>query len=103
VNLMTASEARVGGTEVPIGGRGGDDEDQVVSLPHVPALRGADNRHSPGHIHAVNPEHGEPVTILPGEMMPGWLLAELERGGTLAVVGPGEFDLVAAPRKGGRK
>lgn len=84
-----------------------DGRDQVaaseivpVVLPHVPAIRGQDNRHAPGHVHAVNPEHGQPVTILPGEMMPPWLLAALEQGGTLAVTGPGEFELVPAPKRG---
>ena len=75
-------------------------EDAPV-LPHVPALQGADNRLAPGHVHAVSPEHGEPVTILPGELMPGWMRAELEAEGTLAVEGPGVFTLV--PAKGRRK
>jgi hypothetical protein len=87
-------------TERRIGDQAPGGEVVPVVLPHVPALRGSDARHAPGYVHAVNPEHGEPVTILPGEMMPGWLLAELERGGTLAVRGPGEFDLVPAPKRG---
>jgi hypothetical protein len=30
------------------------------------------------HIHAVHPEHGEPVVFLPGEAPPDWVEAERE-------------------------
>jgi hypothetical protein len=57
---------------------------------------GNDPRLSPGHVHAVDPGHGEPVTFQPGELLPGWVLAELAAGATLAVEGPGVFTLVPA-------
>jgi len=62
-------------------------------------MRGTDPRLAPGFVHAVNPEHGEPVTIQPGELMPDWMLAALISGGSLAVDGPGEFTLVPAKGK----
>jgi hypothetical protein len=57
-------------------------------------VMGNDPRLAPGHVHAVNPEHGEPVTIQPGELMPGWMIDALVSGGSLAVEGPGVFSLV---------
>jgi hypothetical protein len=54
---------------------------------------------APGFVHAVNPEHGEPVTIQPGELMPDWLLAALISGGSLKVDGPGEFTLLPPKAK----
>jgi hypothetical protein len=62
---------------------------------------GVDPRLAPGFVHAVNPEHGEPVTIQPGELMPGWMLEVLMSGGSLTVDGPGEFTLVE-PKRGKR-
>lgn len=62
---------------------------------------GHDPRLSPGHLHAVDPVHGQPVTFQPGELLPDWVLAELKAGATVAVEGPGVFTLV--PAKGRRK
>lgn len=82
---MATREQRLGG---PHSGEGGDLDAPVL---HV---MGTDPRLAPGHVHAVNPEHGEPVTIQPGELMPEWLLDQLRRGATLALEGPGVFTLV---------
>jgi hypothetical protein len=27
---------------------------------------------SPGYVHGVDPEHGEPVSFVPGELLPAW-------------------------------
>jgi len=62
---------------------------------------GNDPRLSPGHVHAVDPGHGEPVTFQPGELLPDWVLGELAAGATLAVEGPGVFALV--PVKGRKR
>jgi hypothetical protein len=55
---------------------------------------GNDPRLSPGHVHAVDPGHGEPVTFQPGELLPAWVLDQFVAGATLAVEGPGVFRLV---------
>ena len=62
-------------------------------------VMGTDPRLAPGFVHAVNPEHGEPVTIQPGELMPEWMIGALVAGGSLAVDGPGEFTLVPPKAK----
>jgi hypothetical protein len=62
---------------------------------------GSDPRLSPGHLHAVHPDHGEPVTYQPGELLPDWVLGELAAGATLKIDGPGVFTLVTT--KGGKR
>ncbi len=69
-----------------------------VAVPATAHPLGADPRLSPGHLHATDPGHGQPVTFQPGEMLPGWVLAEFAAGASLAVEGPGVFTLVPAGR-----
>jgi hypothetical protein len=60
-------------------------------------------RLSPGYVHAVHPEHGQPVVYQPGQALPDWLVAELDAGGVLVPdEHEGSFTLHPAKRKAGR-
>jgi hypothetical protein len=89
---MMAREYKIGGA-APVAG-----EDLTAPVHHV---HGADLRLAPGYVHAAHPEHGEPVTILPGELMPDWMRAALAGGATLVVEGDGVFRLAGV--KGGKR
>ena len=54
---------------------------------------------SPGYVHAVHPDHGEPVTYAPGQLLPEWVTDALDNGAQLVAAGDGEFDLVRKARK----
>ena len=59
-------------------------------------------RMSPGYVHAVSPEHGEPVVFSPGQLLPGWMAEALDGGAVLVPdEHPGSFTL--QPAKGGQR
>jgi hypothetical protein len=74
-------------------------EPAVPDIADHPALASADPRLAPGFIHAVHPDHGEPVTIQPGELTPGWMADQLAAGASLTVEASGVFTLA----KGGKR
>ena len=58
---------------------------------------------SPGYVHAVSPEHGEPVVFTPGQVLPDWVRSALEAGGSLtADEAEGSFTLQVPPPTTGR-
>lgn len=68
-------------------------------------------RLSPGYLHAVHPDHGEPVVYTPGQALPEWVRDALAAGATLApdehegsfTLKPRGGSAVPGTRKGGRK
>jgi hypothetical protein len=60
-------------------------------------------RLSPGYVHAVSPEHGEPVVFTPGQALPGWVTDALEAGAALAAdEHEGSFTLIVPARPRGK-
>jgi len=57
-----------------------------------------DMRIAPGYVHAIHPDHGEPVTYTPGQLMPPWLLEELAAGGRLVPESDGVWQLEPATK-----
>jgi hypothetical protein len=55
-------------------------------------------RLSPGYVHALHPEHGEPVTYTPGQALPQWVLEALDNGAELVPEEDGVFKLVRKDR-----
>jgi hypothetical protein len=62
-------------------------------------------RLSPGYVHAVSPEHGEPVVFTPGQALPDWVIEAVDAGAVLAPdEHEGSFTLTGVPkRKAGGK
>ena len=58
---------------------------------------------SPGFVHAVSPEHGEPVVFTPGELLPPWVDAAIEDGARLVAGEGGVLTLERPPAKPARK
>jgi hypothetical protein len=62
-------------------------------------------RLAPGYVHAVHPDHGEPVVYTPGQLLPDWVAEAIEGGAQLvADEAEGSFTL-QLPRgsKGGKR
>ena len=53
------------------------DEEDELEREHLALERAGAQRHAVGvcargYVHAVHPDHGEPVVFVPGEMLPSW-------------------------------
>ncbi len=79
-----------------------DDREQAALAAELAAAEGAGaiapnlGTLSPGFMRAVHPEHGEPVTFCPGEMLPAWAAAALHAGTGHYDAGSGVFVLGAS-------
>ena len=62
-------------------------------------------RLSPGYVHAIHPDHGEPVVYAPGQELPAWLREAIDGGATLVPdETEGSFTLTGQGKaKGGRR
>ena len=59
---------------------------------------------APGFVRAVHPDHGEPVTFVPGELLPPWAAALLRGGQGRFDADAGVFILDGVPtRSRGRR
>jgi hypothetical protein len=51
--------------------------ERAILADHDRARRPA-GRQSPGYLHTVHPDHGEPVVFVPGETLPDWAAQALD-------------------------